>query len=75
VSTATQAITKNGGERMTAWCDVAAPWPLTPASADDSAGLALSGSWKMRQLSLQQWRNISIIEHFPPYTATNFRVE
>lgn len=27
---------------MTAWCDVAAPWPLTPASADDSAGLALS---------------------------------
>jgi hypothetical protein len=37
-----QAITKNGGERMTAWCDVAAPWPLTPASADDSAGLALS---------------------------------
>ncbi len=37
-----QAITKNGGERMTAWCDVAAPWPLTPASADDAAGLALS---------------------------------
>ncbi len=37
-----KAITKNGGEKMTAWCDVLAPWPLTPQSKDDVSGLASS---------------------------------
>lgn len=36
------AITKNQGEKMTAWCDVFEPWPLTPDSRDDSQGLAAS---------------------------------
>jgi S-(hydroxymethyl)glutathione dehydrogenase/alcohol dehydrogenase len=37
-----EAITKSGGEKMAAWCDVYADWPLTPASKDDMAGLAKS---------------------------------
>jgi S-(hydroxymethyl)glutathione dehydrogenase/alcohol dehydrogenase len=36
------AITKNNGEKMTAWCDVFEPWPLTPQSKDDSKGLSES---------------------------------
>ena len=36
------AITKNGGEQMTAWCDVYEPWPLTLKSRDDTAGLGAS---------------------------------
>jgi hypothetical protein len=35
----TLAITKNDGERMTAWCDVYEPWPLTTKSRDDTKGL------------------------------------
>lgn len=37
-----KAITKNKGETMTAWCDVFEPWPLTPKSRDDIAGLEAS---------------------------------
>lgn len=36
------AITKNNGERTTAWFDVLAAWPRTPASKDDVAGIAAS---------------------------------
>ena len=39
-------ITKNGGERMTAWFDVAKPWPFTPSSTDDAAGIA----WSVKQI-------------------------
>jgi S-(hydroxymethyl)glutathione dehydrogenase/alcohol dehydrogenase len=38
----TLAITKSDGERMPGWCDVYAPWPLTPDSRDDTRGLAQS---------------------------------
>jgi S-(hydroxymethyl)glutathione dehydrogenase/alcohol dehydrogenase len=38
----TLAITKNDGERMTAWCDVYEPWPLTTKSRDDTKGLEAS---------------------------------
>lgn len=33
------AITKNKGEKMTAWCDVYEEWPLTTKSKDDENGL------------------------------------
>ena len=36
------AITKNNGEKMTAWCDVFEAWPLTLKSKDDASGLAAS---------------------------------
>jgi len=36
------AITKNNGEKMTAWCDVLEAWPLTLKSKDDSEGLKAS---------------------------------
>lgn len=35
-------ITKNNGEKMTAWCDVYEAWPLTVSSRDDEKGLLSS---------------------------------
>jgi S-(hydroxymethyl)glutathione dehydrogenase/alcohol dehydrogenase len=37
-------ITKNNGEVLTAWCDVLQPWPLTPSSTQDAAGLKASAA-------------------------------
>lgn len=39
-------ISKNDGERMTAWFDVKAPWPFTPASVDDARGI----EWSVKQV-------------------------
>ena len=38
------AITKNNGVNLTAWCDALEPWPLTPQSREDFAGLTKSAT-------------------------------
>jgi hypothetical protein len=66
------AITKNQGEKMTAWCDVYEPWPLTLSSRDDIDGLSqVLTDFSVRSKSLRMFRSTLEASCFPYDTVVH----